>query len=236
MSKTSVKKASDKATKVVDCKEVAKITAILTAICLVIALALAGTNMLTADVIAEAAQKAKEDTCRAVIAADSYVYLSEEYEGFDDLDVYLAVQDGVVCGAAITTSAKGYGGAVQVMTGIDATGRVSGVSILQHSETAGLGANAEKPKFLDQFITGNEGLQPERYAVTKDGGEIDAVTAATRTSRAVSNAVNEALEVYKTVQSAGIIGSAVGAPSLPAATVSDTDVSYSDITGGAEIE
>ena len=237
MSQSSAKKKSAAQTNAVDYREVAKIAAILTAICLVVALALAGTNMLTADIIAEAAQAAKEETCRAVVPADSYVYLTDEYDGFDGYDVYLAVTDGVVSGAAITTSSKGYGGAVQVMTGIDATGRVAGVSILEHSETAGLGANAEKPKFLNQFITGGEQLQPETYAVTKDGGNIDAVTAATRTSRAVCSAVTEALEVYRSIQAAGVIGSPVGAPGQQPAPVSPSDaVSDSDIMGGAEIE
>ena len=238
MSQSNAKKAPAAKGGVVDFGEVAKIAAILTAICLVITLALAGTNMLTKDVIAAPAQAAKEETCRAVVPADGYVYLSDEYEGFDDCDAYLAVSDGIVTGAAITTSSKGYGGAVQVMTGIDQTGRVAGVSILDHSETAGLGANAEKPKFLDQFITGSDELQPESYAVTKDGGQVDAVTAATRTSRAVSNAVNEALGVYARLQSAGIIGSPVGAPgqnALPPVSTADA-VSYSDTTGGAEVE
>ena len=212
----------------VDPKETPKIAAILTAICLVITIALAGTNMLTKDIIAQAAQEAKEATCRTVIPAESYAYLSDAFDGFDGCDAYLALNGGVVCGAAITTESKGYGGTIQVMTGIDETGRVTGVSVLDHSETAGLGANASKPKFLNQFITSGDELQPGSYAVSKDGGEIDAVTAATISSRAVTAAVNEALEVFESIRSAGLIGMQLEA----AAIAEPVEVSGSDLTGG----
>lgn len=191
---------------VIDVKETIKIAAILTAICLVIALALAGTNMLTEDIIAAAAAEAKAATCFEVIPAEEYCYLSDELEGYDDYDVYLAVHDGRVVGAAVTTATKGYGGDVQVMTGIDENGCVTGVSVLAHSETAGLGANAAKPSFLDQFITGEDQPRPSGFAVVKDGGEIDAVTAATISSRAVSNAVSEALSVFAELEADGVIG------------------------------
>lgn len=224
----------------IDVAETAKIAAILTAICLLIALALAGTNLLTKDIIAQAALEAKAATCRNVIPADEYVYYTDETEGLENLDVYLAVSGGRVSGAAITTSSKGYGGAVQVMTGIDENGRVTGVSILQHSETAGLGANAAKPKFLDQFITPEDKPQPESYAITKDGGEIDAVTAASISSRAVTASVNEAVEIFEILRSAGVIGTqlytpapAVSPTDTPAVTPTDIPETTADENGGA---
>ena len=223
----------------IDALETAKIAGILTAICLLIALALAGTNLLTKDIIAQAALEAKEATCRNVIPADEYVYYSDDTEGLENLDVYLAVTGGRVSGAAITTSSKGYGGAVQVMTGVDENGRVTGVSILQHSETAGLGANAAKPKFLDQFVIPEDKPQPESYAITKDGGEIDAVTAASISSRAVTAAVNEAVSIFDLLKSAGVIGSQLYAPApsatdLPAVTPTDAPADITaDETGGA---
>ncbi len=225
---------------VIDVKETAKIAAILTAICLVIALALAGTNMLTEDIIAKAAAEAKAATCFEVIPAEEYCYLSDELEGYDDYDVYLAVHGGRVIGAAVTTVSKGYGGDVQVMTGIDENGCVTGVSILSHSETAGLGANAAKPSFLDQFITGADQPAPDSFAVVKDGGEIDAVTAATISSRAVSNAVNEALGIHAQLRADGVIGMQIfentGAPAsgTDLEPVSGADAPAGTITEGGE--
>jgi len=207
---------------VIDVKETARIAAILTAICLIIALALAGTNMLTKDIIAQAAAEAKAATCYEVIPADDYVYLSDHFEGYDDCDVYLALHEGRVVGAAITTSAKGYGGAVTVMTGINENGCVTGVRVLEHSETAGLGANAAKTSFLDQYITGEEAPRPQSFAVSKDGGEIDAVTAATISSRAVTASVNEALDIFARLEAGSVIGAQINAPELPAAP-SSTD-------------
>ena len=62
-------------------------------------------------------------------------------------------------GYVFETEASGYGGKVKVMTGIDAEGAITGVVILSHDETPGLGANAEKPDFLNQFLQ-----QPRRAA------------------------------------------------------------------------
>ena len=67
-------------------------------------------------------------------------------------------------------------------------GKVTGIAIISHSETSGLGANASKPAFKDQFA----GLSGT-IAVTKDGGTIDSITGATITSRAVCNGVNSAV-------------------------------------------
>ena len=82
-----------------------------------------------------------------------------------------------------------------MMVGIDADGRVAGVSIVSHSETASLGANCTREDFRTQF-SGAEGT----LAVVKDGGTIEALTGATVTSRAVTSGVNLALEFVKGVQ------------------------------------
>ena len=178
-----------------DAKETIKIAVILTLICAIITALLAYTNGLTAAKIAENAALAKSVACTEVLSADEYLPLEDER--FADYDVYLAVADGDVSGAVITTASKGYGGEVSVMTGIDMQGRITGVKVLSHGETPGLGANAAKDSFLSQFITPADDDRPESFAVTKDGGTIDAVTAATRSSRAVSNAVNEAVSIFE---------------------------------------
>ena len=100
--------------------------------------------------------------------------------------------DGGIIGYVVVNSEKGYGGDISVMTGVDADGKVTGVNILSHGETAGLGANATNESFRDQFKGLVNGI-----TVSKDkAGEnsIDALTGATITSRAVVRAVNAAIE------------------------------------------
>ena len=97
-------------------------------------------------------------------------------------------------GYVFTTAAKGYGGDVEIMTGVDAEGKITGISILSIEETPGLGMNAKKDSFKDQY-KGKSG----ELAVNKDGGEIVAITSATITSRAVTSAVNQALALYAAV-------------------------------------
>ena len=99
------------------------------------------------------------------------------------------------------TGASGYGGTVSVMTGIDAEGSITGVVILSHDETPGLGANATKSSFLDQYLqpAPEGGLSVVKYQTPSDG-QIEAMTGATVTSTAVTNAVNQAIEQYYAVK------------------------------------
>ncbi len=211
----------------VDMGEVARITMILTAICVVITALLAGTNQLTAKKIADNSLAAKQEAWREVIRADDYVSitLSEadaERDVFDKLDAAVAINGSEVGGVVITTTDKGYGGQMQVLTGFDKSGRITGVRLLEHSETAGLGANAANPKFTDQYITVSGSDAPAgNFAVAKDGGEIDAVTAATISSRAVTRAVNKACAVYKALNESGYIRLPDSAAPLPPASNSD---------------
>ena len=95
----------------------------------------------------------------------------------------------------ITTS-KGYGGDIQLTVGIQSDGTVSGYSVLSISETAGLGMKATEPSFYNQYVN----KQADKFVVSKDGGDgeqIDALSGATITSRAVTGAVNAALGYYQ---------------------------------------
>ena len=167
---------------------IAKPTLILTAICTIVTLLLAMTNMLTVDKIAEnAAQKAAESR-KKVLAA-------EEYKPLDaDGNVYGAYdENGEMIGVVITTSASGYGGKIEVMTGIRANGQISGVNVLSMEETPGLGARGKEDSFLRQY----KGHDRSDLAVSKDDGEIDALSGATITSRAITKAVNEAVALSR---------------------------------------
>ena len=160
-------------------------------ICAVAAGALAYVNTVTAPTIA-ANNAAAADKARGEVLpeADSF----EEKTAPDGTVYYVGVSGGGPVGYVFTTSAKGYGGDVEVMTGVDTEGKVTGISLLTINETPGLGMNAKKDGFLNQF-KGKSG----ELAVNKDGGEIVAVTSATVTSRAVTRAVNQALALYESV-------------------------------------
>ena len=159
---------------------------ILTAICTTATLILALTNLLTADKIAaNAAEKAAAARMEVMQAAE-YAALDNEGKVYNALD-----DDGHQLGVIVTTEAKGYGGTIQVMTGIKSSGKVSKVVILSMSETPGLGAKTRETSFLDRYI----GADEPNLAVNKDGGSIAAVSGATISSRAVTEAVNEALSI-----------------------------------------
>ena len=87
------------------------------------------------------------------------------------------------------TPATSFSGTLSVMVGVDANGACTGISIVATGETSGLGSNASKPAFKDQFV----GAAGDAVTVTKDGGTINAITGATITSRGVCEAVTSAL-------------------------------------------
>ena len=179
-------------------KEVMKPAAILLVICVLVSAALAGTNLLTADRIAQAAaQKAEES--RMVVLPEA-----EAFTQSPDCSHYIGISkeapDGGAVGYVFETEAKGYGGTVKVMTGISTDGEITGVIVLEHSETPGLGANAEKEDFRDQYkqpVANNVGgIQIVKYQTPAEG-QIEAMTGATITSTAVTSAVNLAIEQYQ---------------------------------------
>ena len=112
-------------------------------------------------------------------------------------EVYSAVMDGSEAGYVITVTDKdGYGGDIQITVGIMSDGTVNGISFLSISETAGLGMKATEPSFYNQYVN----KQADKFVVSKDGGDgeqIDALSGATITSRAVTGAVNAALGYYQ---------------------------------------
>ena len=96
-------------------------------------------------------------------------------------------------GATIKVTTKGFAAGLELTIGIGSDGTVTGMRVNSHGETAGLGANATKPEFYEQF----NGMPADgSLAVTKDGGEVVALTGATITSRAVTNAINVAANCY----------------------------------------
>lgn len=168
-------------------------------ICLVVAFLLAGTNELTKGPIAESqakkADEAKLQVCpEAVTFENAQGIEAEAYRGFDE--------SGNLVGYAIPSSHKGYGGEIEIMVGVTIEGEIKGVNILSINETPGLGMNATKESFRNQFL----GEAPQNGFTAKGDiskQQIDALTGATITSEAVSQAVNKALEVYNSLEGSG---------------------------------
>lgn len=105
---------------------------------------------------------------------------------------------GKFLGAAIESSSMGFGGELKLLVGFDAKGKVLGYTVLQHSETPGLGAKADKwfQKDGKGNIIGRDLSDGKPLVVSKDGGDVDAITASTITTRAFLKAVNQAYFVY----------------------------------------
>ena len=155
----------------------------------------------TKDAIAEVDQKKNEAAIQAVLPLDGEITyqadtMSYTYEGVESqFPCNLAYDaNGNFKGAAIKTSEGGFGGKIDLMVGILADGTIKGTSVLSHAETPGLGANMTG-KFKDQFVDKN----PASFTlkVKKDGGDVDAITAATITSRAFSKAVDKAYQAFE---------------------------------------
>ena len=165
-------------------------------ICTVVAALLAAVNSYTAPIIA----KQKEEKTRLAIEA-VLPGGGEEVKFEDDTGMVTALYASD-SGWAVQVTANGFGGAIDMMVGIDKAGKVIGISIISHVETPSLGAvaaenNAAGEAFRSQFA----GLSGT-LAVGKDGGAVDAISGATITSRAVVNGVNAALQcVGKEVRS-----------------------------------
>ena len=187
--------------------KIVKNTLILTLITVIAGFLLGAVYEVTKTPIAQAQETAKKEAWQAVF---SDVKLGDfKAEDVDQKAADKAVKDmGVnatideVCtagdaGYVITKTDKdGFGGNIQITVGIKKDGTINGVSILSISETAGLGMKATEPSFYNQYVN----KQADKFVVSKDGGDgeqIDALSGATITSRAVTGAVNAALGYYQ---------------------------------------
>lgn len=179
-------------------KDILVPTITLALIALVCSGLLVGTNEVTAETIEELQIESDNESRAAVLPeADAFddgqtiVIDEEEY-------TYWTADNGA--GYVFSTSYKGYGGAVVVMTGITADGEISGVEITEQDETPGLGQRALEDEFRDQYVGE---IPEEEFTVTKTGStadnEIDALSGATITSTAVTNSVNMAVTIYETI-------------------------------------
>lgn len=117
-----------------------------------------------------------------------------DYEFKDD--IYTLYTDGNKIGYAFLATGNGYGGEISILVGLEDAETLKGIMILSHNETPGLGARITESDFTDRFI----GLNIDDIALRQEGGQIDGLTGATISSKAVADAVREtAMEKVKLI-------------------------------------
>ena len=172
----------------------ARLTLVLLSITLATSLLLGLTDYITRDRIREIYIEKTASAMREVLPADEYT--ESDYSGSDSLvkGVCLAYIGGDIGGYVVEVAPSGFGGAVNMVVGVDPDGVVTGVAVTGMTETSGLGSAAAGEGFRNQYVGGNGG-----FAVNKDGGDIDALTGATITSRAVTDGVNAAVKAVESL-------------------------------------
>lgn len=174
-------------------KECSSLKMILTLVVIaaVIALAMSYVNGLTAPIIEKNAIEKLNNSLAEVLPADEYSLLNED----ENATVYAAIKEGKRVGVCVVNFTKGYGGDIKVLSGILNDGTVNKIEILEMSETPGLGANASNAGFKAQYEKKSGVIGVSK--TSKSDKEIQAISGATVTSKAVTQAVNNALEIAK---------------------------------------
>ena len=179
---------------------------VLTGVAVVMGGILAYVNHLTEGPIAEQKTKALADGIKSVMGADDVTVAKTDTLKQNDANgkelTYIIYQTkdakGRDLGAAVESTTGGFGGDLKVLVGFNPEGKILGYTLLEHAETPGLGAKADKwfQKGEKGDIIGKDPADP--LTVSKDGGQVDAITASTITSRAFLLAVNNAYTAFKT--------------------------------------
>ncbi|MDL2241818.1 RnfABCDGE type electron transport complex subunit G [Bacteroidales bacterium OttesenSCG-928-L03] len=176
----------------------------LTIISVVAGAVLASVNEVTKEPIALAKKAKLEDSIRAVVPefdnSPSEEMFKVELASGDSIAIYPAKQGAALVGAAIETNTMdGFSGEIRILTGLTPEGLIYNYAILAHAETPGLGSKMDpwfKTDKNNQSILGKD-LSKGVLALSKDGGEVDAITASTITSRAFMQAVNKAYSAFQ---------------------------------------
>lgn len=161
---------------------------VLTVIAIIAAGVLASVNAVTAPQIEKINAENLAAGIKAVMGSDE-IQVSDPWE--KDAFVVYDINDkvGAKLGKAVVTSENGFSGAIKVLVGFNTEGDILGYTVLEHAETPGLGAKANE-WFQDKIVGMNPGKS--NFTVSKDGGDVDAITASTITSRAFLKAIQNA--------------------------------------------
>lgn len=183
-------------------KDMIRLGLTLLAICVVASFALGATNQITSPIIVQRGIQANNELRQNVLpeAKEFSEVKSSEYKDIGDgivAEVYEGLNDsGEVVGYTVKTLPSGYGGEIELMVGISADGKITGVKTGTMSETPGLGSKAADPNFIDQYKDKtSEPLEVVKGAASAEN-QIQAISGATITSTAVTDGVNVALEVF----------------------------------------
>ena len=176
---------------------------VLVCVALVMGAILAFVNHITEGPISQQAEKALSDGIKAVMMSDNLTVTANDTirETIDNKECVFIVHkasdaSGKELGAAVESTTMGFGGDLKILVGFNPEGEILGYTLLRHTETPGLGAKADTwfQKDGKASIIGKNPSTP--LTVSKDGGDVDAITASTITSRAFLKAVNQAYDVY----------------------------------------
>ena len=175
-------------------------TICLLAICLVCSALLAGVYALTAEPIAAAAAAKNEAAIKEVLPESAVAIEEERTIEVDGVSyAYNLAYDaqGNTVGYAINVTPLGFGGPIVIKVGLDASGIIWNTKVLSQAETPGLGAKCTEASFADQFRQFNPA--EKSLKVKKDGGDVDAITASTITSRAYADGLATAVKVFAAI-------------------------------------
>lgn len=178
---------------------------ILGAFCLGFGIVLAISDSITVDDIAARALEDRLNSLSQVIPASTHDNnlvadaITMKNERDKEITIYRAIREGKVTGVAYEIFGTGYAGQIKLMMGVDTQGKILGVRVLAHKETAGLGDKMEVKK--GDWILRFTGLSlgnppPDKWKVKKDGGQFDQFTGATITPRGVIDAIRSGLELF----------------------------------------
>ena len=177
---------------------------VLTLVAVIMGGVLAYVNHLTEGPISEQKEKALANGIKTVMVCNDLTVaktdeVKQNVDGKELTFIVYNVKDaqGKDLGAAVQSTTMGFGGDLKVLVGFDPEGKILGYTLLEHAETPGLGAKADQwfQKGQKGDICGKNPKEP--LTVSKDGGQVDAITASTITSRAFLKAVNQAYNAYK---------------------------------------
>jgi len=167
---------------------IGKITLNLTVACFACSLIIALVYFITAPVAAKNAKILKDESMKALIQdANDFEVIKGKSE------MYEALKDNKTIGYITQSESKGYGGTIKLLVAVDTKGQVIAYNVLSHNETPGLGDKTTKSPFKDQF----KGKDIDQLVVTKDPSnknDVQAITGATISSKAVTEGVHQATE------------------------------------------
>lgn len=182
-----------------------RLVLVLTLICVVAAGILAWVDSYTAPRIAAGAEETlKQSLTQSLPGTNRFEpdasILKEIQAKFPNITaVYRGFSNEQIQGFVILLGSQGYSSTLQMMVGIKSSGDLERVIVLSQTETPGLGTNVVEPEFIDQPAIRNA-KAGTKLDVTKDGGDVQALTGATITSRAALKGINQAMEAFKLIK------------------------------------